>query len=143
MGRVLDLAGAHEGFVRVREDIVHVVTADERGRAEWDIHLLARAVVVAERLPAASGDRNGHEGGYAGRIEVVEGGVDVPAIESRVCKVILLVNRVFVKGLVVGVDEGDIFETLVRWNKPVSDDLHLRLVGDCLEIWVQDAAFGI
>ena len=113
MWRVLDLAGAHEGFVRVGEEVVHVVSADERGRAERDVHFLARAVVVAESLPAAGGDGDGHEGGYAGRVEVVEGGINVPAIEACVGKVVLLGDGVLVEGLVVGVNEGEVLQTFV------------------------------
>ena len=143
MWGVLDPAGAHEGFIGVREEVVHVISTDEDSRAERDVHFLARAVVVAERLPATGGDADGHEGGYAGRVEVVEGGVDMPAVEAGVCKVILFGDGVFVKGLVMGMDQGDVLETFVRRDEPVPIDLHLGLVRDCLQVWMEDAAFSI
>ena len=94
-------------------------------------------------MPAAGGDGDGEEGGYAGWVQGVEGGVDVPTVIARVGEVVLWGNGVFVEGLVVGVDEGDVLETFVQGDEAVADDLHLGLVRDGLQVGVEDAAFGI
>jgi hypothetical protein len=41
------------------------------------------------------------------------------------------------------VSQLDIFQTLVRFHMSISDHLHLRLVRDSLEIWMEDASLCI
>ena len=143
VGRVLDAARAGQLLVRVGEDVVHFVAAHEGGGPERDVQFVAGAVVVAEGLAAAGRDGDGEKGGHFGRVEVVEGGVDVPAVEARVGEVVFRGDGVLVEFLVVRVHELDVGEALVRGDEAVADDLDFGLVGDGLQIRVQDAAFGV
>lgn len=94
-------------------------------------------------MPAARGDFDCQEGGHDGRGEAVEGGVDVPSVEPRVCEVVGFGDGGGVEGFVVGVAEGDVLKAFVGRHKAVADDLDLGLVGDCFEVGVEDGAFGV
>lgn len=94
-------------------------------------------------MAAAARDGDGEEGCHFGGIEVVERGVDVPAVEACVGEVVLGGNGVLVEFLVVGVHEGDVGETFILGDVTVADDLNFGLVGDGFEVWVQDAALGV
>lgn len=83
------------------------------------------------------------EGGHFGRVEVVEGGVDVPAVEARVGQVVGFGDGVLVKGLVVGVLEGEVFQAFVLVEVTVADDLDFGLVRHGFEIRVQYAALCV
>ena len=67
----------------------------------------------------------------------------MPAVEAGVGEVVLSGNGVLVELLVVRVDEGEVGEAFVFGDEAVADDLDFGLVGDGLEVWVQDAAFGV
>lgn len=137
------MAGAHEFLVRGGEEVVHGVARYEGCGAERDVEFVAGAVVVADSLAAALGDADGEEGGYEGRVEVVEGGVDVPAVEVGVVAIIVRRDGVLVEGLVVRVAEGEVAQAFVFGDEAVADDLDLGLVRHGFEIRVQDAAFGV
>ena len=94
-------------------------------------------------MAAAAWYGDGEEGRHFWGVEVVERGVDVPAVEARVGEVVLGGNGVLVEFLVVGVHEGDVGEAFVLGYVAVADDLHFGLVGDGFKVWVQDAAFGV
>lgn len=49
----------------------------------------------------------------------------------------------FVEGAVMRVREAEVVEALVRRDGAVANDLDFGLVGHGLEIWVEDAAFGV
>ena len=138
--RVLDARGAREGLLGRGEALVHGVAGDEGRGAEGDDEGVAGAVVVADGLEAAGGDAHGEEGGHDGRGEAVERGVNVPAVEARVGEVVGGGDGGGVEGAVVGVAEGDVFQAFVGGDVAVADDLDLGLVGDGLEVGVQDAA---
>ena len=143
MGRVLDPARSDEFFVRGGKDVVHPVPAYESRGAERDVQFVACAVVVAEGLAAAARDGDGEEGRHFWRVEIVERGVDVPAVEARVGEVVMGRDGVLVEFLVVRVHKGDVGEAFVLGNVAIADDLDFGLVGDGFEVWVQDAAFGV
>ena len=94
-------------------------------------------------MTAAAWDGDGKEGRHFWGVEVVERGVDVPAVEARVGEVVLWGNGVLVEFLVVGVYEGDVGEAFILGDVAVANDLDFRLVGNGFEVWVQDAAFGV
>ena len=94
-------------------------------------------------MAAAARDGDGEEGRHFWGVEVVERGIDVPAVEARVGEVVLGWDGVLVEFLMVGVHEGDVGEAFVLRDVAVADDLHFGLVGDGFEVRVQDAAFGV
>ena len=143
MGGVLDPAGSDEFLVGGGKDVVHSVPAHESRGAERDVQFVTCAVVVAEGLAAAARDGDGEEGRHFRRVEVVERGIDVPAVEARVGEIVLGGNGVLVEFLVVGVHEGDVGKAFVLGDVAVADDLDFRLVGDGFEVWMQDAALGV
>jgi len=67
----------------------------------------------------------------------------VPAVEAREGQVVLGRDARGVERCVVRVAERDVGQALVFGNEAVADDLDLRLVRDCLEVGVQDGAFGV
>lgn len=140
---VFDAAGAGELLVRGGEEVEHFVSACKGRGAERDVQLVARAVVVAQRLAAALWDRDREEGCHFRGVEIVEGGVDVPAVEARVGEVVVGGNGVFVEVPVVRVRELDVGEAFVFGHEAVAEDLDFGLVRDGFQVGVQDAAFGV
>ncbi len=67
----------------------------------------------------------------------------MPAIEARMRQIVFFRDWVLVERLVVRMLEFDVFQSLILRDKTIADDLHLRLMRDCLEVWMQDALFGI
>jgi hypothetical protein len=67
----------------------------------------------------------------------------VPPVEPSVVAVIFGTNSLLVESLVVRVLERDVLQSLERCNGPVSDDLNLRLVGNRLQIRVQDGTLCV
>lgn len=67
----------------------------------------------------------------------------MPAIESRIFAIVFVGNDLTMECAMVRVAQSDILQAFVFLDKPVSDHLNLRLMGDCLEIGMQNAAFGI
>lgn len=136
--RILDLCGASELLVGVGEDVVHLEGADEGGAAAGYAHLVVASVVVAKLLELGLGDLDRHERGNPGSVQVVQGGVDVPAVEASSVTIIVPADGVVMEGLVVRVLQGDVLQALKFLDGTIANDLDLGLVGNGLEVWVQD-----
>jgi len=67
----------------------------------------------------------------------------MPAVEAGEVKVVFGRNDRLVEGLVVRVLELNVLQALVLWHEAIANDLHLWLVWDRLQVWVQDAALSI
>ena len=143
MSCILDAAGTDEFFVFIGEDIVHAITADECCGPEGDVQFISRLVVIAKSLASAFGYGDSHQGRHFWRVEIVQRGVDMPAVEARMRQVILLGDRVLVEFPVMRVDEFDVLEALILGYETVADDLYFRLVGDSFEIRMKNAPFGV
>ena len=143
MSSILNLGAASKGLVFLGEDIVHGLTVDKGRGAQGHGQLIARAVVVPQRLRAARGHLDGEQGGGDGRREAVQRGVNVPPVEPGVAQVVLGGDGGLVEGPVVRVPQAEVLEALVGGDGAVADDLDLRLVRDRLEIRVQDGALGV
>ena len=84
-----------------------------------------------------------HEGGHHWWIEIVERGIDVPAVEAGVREIIFFGDEVLVKCLMVRVLELDVVQSFVLWHEAVADYLDLWLMRNSFEIGVEDAPFGV
>ena len=137
-------AGAHGDALQLAGQYVeHGLARDERGRAERDGELVAGAVVVAADLLRAL--RHGHrvQRRHFRRGELVQRGVDVPAVEAgRAAGLIFGRNVGLVEGMVRGMLERSGVEALVVVHGAVPDQLHLGYSGDRLEVWMQNRLFG-
>lgn len=107
------MAGAHEVFIRVGENVVHSISAHESRRAEWNLQFVARAVIIAQCLCSSFWDTDCEQRCHFGRVEVVECRVDVPAAEAGMSQVVRLGDWVLVECLVVGMLELDVLESFV------------------------------
>jgi hypothetical protein len=67
----------------------------------------------------------------------------VPAVEARVIQIILWWDARGMESLMMRVLQTNIAQTFVLSDGPVANDLDLWLMGDGLQIWVQDAALCI
>lgn len=67
----------------------------------------------------------------------------MPAVEPGKIMVILLRDRISMKGPVVWVFELDVRQAFVRIDQTVSDYLYLWLVRNGLQVWVEDASFAV
>jgi hypothetical protein len=143
MGRIAHSRAHGDALQFAGQDIEHRLSRDERGRAERYWQLVARAVVVAARLSRALWHTHRVEGRHPGRGEVVEGGVDVPAVEvgGAGCLVRGGDGRL-VEGGVGGVLERGGGEALVVVDDAVADELYLWDARDRLEVWVEDGLCG-
>ena len=143
MGRIAHPSAHSDALQLTREDIKHRLPRDERGRAERDGQRIARSVVVATCLPWALRHSDRVQGGHPGRGEVVERGVNVPAVEARDAR--CLVGRRdggLVEGRVGRVLERRGLEALVIVDGAVANQLHLRNARNRLEVWMEDGLFG-
>ena len=143
MRRVTHPSSDRDALQLARQDIEHRPARDERGRAERDGQHVTRPVVVAARLPCALRHVDRIERRHFGRREVVQRGIDVPAVEARDAGV-LVGGRDgrLVEGSMVGVLERRGLEALVIVDGAVADELHLRHARDRFEIWMQDGFLG-
>lgn len=67
----------------------------------------------------------------------------MPPVEAGKVEIILGRDGSAVKGLVVGVLQLDVLESLVVGNEAVADDLDLGLMGNGLQVGMENAALGI
>lgn len=138
--RVLDPCAAHKRLLVLGQQVVQAVAAEKGRRAEGHVHLHVGAVVVQQRLPPAAGHRHGEQGRHQRGVQVVHGRVNVPAVKVGKVGVLFGGYGVLVEGLVVGVLELDVLEALKGLDMAVANDLDLWLVGNGLQVGVQDAA---
>lgn len=143
MRGILDFGRAHKLFVFFGKEIVHGVRACEYGASTGHAQLVAGAIVIAKRLLLGLGDADGHQARDTRSVQVVEGCIDVPAVEAGVVSVILGRDDILVEGLVMRMFESDVFEALEFGDRPVTDHLNLGLMGDRLQVWMKDRAFGV
>ena len=143
MGRIAHPRAHRDALQFPREDVEHRLARDERGRAERDGQRVARPVVVPARLPRALRDADAVQRRHPGRGELVERGVDVPAVEARDAErgVFGGDGRLVERG-VGGVLERRGLEALVVVHGAVADELHLGHARDRLEVWMEDGLFG-
>ena len=143
MGRVAHSCAHRDALQLAREYIEHRLARDERGRAERDRQLVSRAVVIAARLLRALRHTHGVQGRHPRWGEVVQRGVDVPAVEA--CDAGSLVrgrHGRLVEGGVGGVLERGGGEALVVVDGAVADELDLWDARDRLEVGVEDGLLG-
>ena len=67
----------------------------------------------------------------------------MPAVEAGEVQILCIRDRGFVERLVVWMFQCDVPQALELLHEPVTDHLDLRLVWDCLEIGMQNAALYI
>lgn len=140
---VLDLGGADKLLIFGRESVVHGVARHKGSGAEGDSQLVIGAVVVQQRLLTSPGDTDCEQRRHHGRGESVQSGVNVPPVEAGKVKVLLGGDDGGVKGLVVGMPQLDVPQTLVVLDEAVADDLDLGLMRDRLEVRVEDGPLGV
>lgn len=140
MWSVFDSARADKFLVLFGEQLEHAIAADKCRCPEWDLQLVAAAVVIPTNLFAALWDLHSKKRRNSWWVPMVHGAVYVPSIEVGVLQIIFFRNWDLVKCLVVRVLQRDISQAFVWVNVPTSNDLDLWLVGNCLQVCVQDAA---
>lgn len=143
VGGVFDLCGAGEVLVFIGEDVVHGLAVDKGRRTERHGHLIVRAIIIPQNLGTARRHLDSQQCSRNRRRQPIQRSVNMPPVEPGVVQVILIRDGGLMKGPVVRVAEPDVLETLVLGHEAVADDLNLRLVGDRLEVRVQDGALGI
>ena len=97
-------------------------------------------IIVSDSLTRALRHAFSIQGRNTGRVQVIQRGVNMPAVKSRYTKIVfvLLGDDGFVKCLVAGMLELRRGETLVVVDQSVANDLDLRHPRDGLEVGVQD-----
>lgn len=140
---VFDFAGADEFLVSGGEDVVHVFARHEGGGTQRHVKLVIGPVVVAYGLPPPMRYANSHQRSHSRRIQIVEGGVNMPAKESGEVDILGFRDGMFVELAVMGMFESDVLQAFILGKKAVADDLHLRLMRDGFQVWMQHATFGI
>jgi hypothetical protein len=143
VGSVLNFGGAGKFLVFFGKDVVHSVTRDESGGTERDIKFITSSVVIAADLAAPGWYFDSEQGGDDWWCKTVESSINVPPVETCEIKVVFLGDDGLVECCMVRVLELDVLKTFIRLDESITDDLDLRLVGDCLQVWVQDAALCV
>jgi hypothetical protein len=143
MGRIAHPRAYRDALQFPREDIEHRLSRDERRRAERNEQRIARPVIIPTYLPRALRYLDPVQRRHSRRREIIERGVDVPAVEPRDA-----VRLVFGRdGCLVECSVGRMFErcaleALVIVHCAVADELYLRHARDRLEVWMEDGLFG-
>ena len=140
---IFDAACAHEVFIGFGEDVVHGVSTHEGSSAKRHLELFAGAVIVAESLGTTLGDGDCKKRGDFWRVEVIEGGINVPAVEASMCEIVGFWDGMLVKLSVVGMHELEVLQAFIFGDEAVADDLNFLLVRHGLQIRVQDAFLSI
>ena len=102
---VFDAACAHEFFVGFGEDVVHSVSTHEGSSAKRHLELFAGAVIVAESLGTTLGDGDSKKRCDLWRVKVIEGGINVPAVEASMCEIVSFWDGMLMELSVVGMHE--------------------------------------
>jgi len=140
---ILDLSCTHKLLLLLGQDVVHSVAGDERSGAERHIKLIASTIIIAAGLATTSWDLDSKQSRNNRWFLVVQSSIDMPPVETCEVEIILCRNDRLVESLVVWMLELDVLQSFVLWHEAVADDLHLWLVRNGLEIWVQDAPLRI
>lgn len=143
MGSVLDLGGADKLLIFGRESVVHGVTRHKGSGTERNSQLLIGAVIVHQSLLTPARNTDGQERRHHRRGESIQGGVNVPPVEAGKVKVLLWRDDSRVKGLVMGMSQLDVLQTLVVLDEAIANDLDLGLMRDRLEVWVENGSLGV
>lgn len=99
--RILDFASDSKALQFLGENVEHGGSRDESGGAEWDFEFIASSVIVSESLRIAAGNVERIESGDFRWGEIVEGSINVPAVESSVSEVVFWWDDGLVEGAVV------------------------------------------
>lgn len=99
--RILDLAPDSKTLQFLGENVEHGGSGNECSRAKWDFKFVASSIVISKSLRFTAGNGEGVEGGDFWWGEVVEGGINMPTVESSVSKVVFLWDDGLVEGAVV------------------------------------------
>lgn len=137
--RILDF-GPDSNALQLRwKDVKHNPSIDERRSPEWDLELVSRAVVIPYALAKTLRYRHAIQSGDLWRREIIQGSVNMPTIEARVpLRFVFRRNPGLMESGMRGVLELRLSETLMVVDGPVSDELHLRDMGDSLQVGVEN-----
>lgn len=139
MGCVSDLASDGQALQLRRQDIEHGSPRNKRGGTQGNFKFIRGAIVISDDLALAPRYLHRVKGGNLGRREVVQGGVDVPSVESGVTfSCVLGGNLGLVETRVLRMLQLGFGETFVVVKGAVSDDLNLGDSRDRLEVGVKD-----
>lgn len=141
---VLDFCAADESFVGVGEEVVHFVGGDEDRAAAGEgegVGGVGGGVGIEKGLVLGFRDRDGHERRHARGVQVVKRGVDVPAVETRKLPIHILRDGSFVESRMMRMLQGDVLQPFKLLHRPVSNDLHLWLMRDSLQVGMEDGFF--
>jgi hypothetical protein len=136
---VLDLRADRQALQLLRQDVEHCLSAHERGRAQRNRELIARPVVVLTRLRFALRHSDCVERRRLRRAKVVQGCVDVPAVEAcdTACFVHLR-HSCLVKCCMRGMLQHRFGQSFMIVNCAVPDELNLRDARNGLEVGVEN-----
>ena len=84
MRRVSDFASDSQALQLWRQDLEHGNAGNERSGTQGDLKFIRGAVVISDNLAFSLRHFHRIKGGDLGRREVVQGSVNVPAVETSV-----------------------------------------------------------
>ena len=139
MGRVSDLAPDSQALQLWRQYLEHSNTGDERGGAQGNLEFIRGAIIVSDGLALTTWHLHRIQSGDLGRREIVQGGVDVPAVEASVAfRSVLGGYFGLMEPRVLRVLQLCFGETFVVVYSAVSDQLDLGNSRDRLQVRVKD-----
>lgn len=130
----------HSQALQIRgQNLKHGPTRNKRCGPQRNLELIACAIIIPADLLWACRDIKPIQGGDLGRVEVVEGSVDVPAvITSRSLGFVLIRDMCFVERLVMWVLKFRFRKAFVIINSSVTNQLNLGNARDGFKIRMKD-----
>ena len=143
MRSIFNLGSSDKLLVFLAQEIIRSVSGNESSSAKRNIHLLTSSIIIAKSLTSASWNLDSHEGSDFRRIERIKCSVDVPSVESSCVKIVFLGDSSLVEHLVVWMFQCNVLQSLIFLVESITNNLHLWLFRDGLEVRVEDGAFRI
>jgi hypothetical protein len=144
MRSIFDLRPYRKALQFRRQNIKHSLPRDESSSAQGNLELITSAIVISTNLLGSLRDIDGIQGRDFGRVEIVQGCIDMPAIEpSDTFGLVICRNPGFVECSVARMFQSGFSETFVVVDDTIADKLHLGYRRDSLEIGMKNRSLGL
>ena len=144
MRSIFNLRPHREALQFRREDIKHGLPRNKRSGTQWNLEFITTPIIVSANLFRSLRHGDCIQGGNFGRIEVVQGRIDMPAVESSdTFSFIFWRNPRFVEGSVARMLQTSFSQTLVIVHDTIADKLYLGYRRDRLKIGMKNGFLGL
>ena len=144
MRSIFDLRPNRKALQFRRENIEHRLPRNKSSSAKRNLEFITSSIIVPANLSSSLGYGDRMQSGHFGGIEIIQGRIDMPTIESSdTVRLVFERNSCFMKRRVTRMSQPTFSQTFVVVNNTIADKLHLRNRGDSLEIRMKDGFLSL